>query len=365
LGITQGGDKAAQAPPALPEDDMVTGSNETYEFPWLTGLAQRWHRRRTFGSRNLPGAGELTARKLASGERISVVLPALNEAATIGPICSTIKRQLIDGTGLVDELLVVDCSSDDGTPEIATEAGAIVHDISDLIPEMPVVLGKGEALWRSLSMVSGDIVVWVDSDIRNFSTRFVTRLVAPLLSDPTISFTKGFYRRPIARGDELIPDEGGRVTELLARPMLAALFPELSGFIQPLSGEYAGHIDVLKRLPFFTGYSVEVGLLIDLLDTVGLDAMAQVDLDERIHRNRTLAELGPMAYTIGKTILRRAEERGRMRSGLDLPAAPLLRPSPDGIEIHNATEVERPPMEQISAHLEALNDEEEERAATL
>ena len=344
---------------------MVTGSNETYEFPWLTGLAQRWHRRRTFGSRSLPGASELAARKLASGERISVVLPALNEAATIGPICSTIRTRLIESTGLVDELLVVDCSSDDGTPEIAAEAGAVVHNIGDLVPEMPVVLGKGEALWRSLSAVSGDIVVWIDSDIRNFSTRFVTRLVAPILSDPTISFTKAFYRRPIARGEELIPDEGGRVTELLARPMLAALFPELSGFIQPLSGEYAGHIDVLKSVPFFTGYSVEVGLLIDLLETVGLDAMAQVDLDERIHRNRSLADLGPMAYTIGKTILRRAEERGRLRSAVDFTAAPLLRPSPDGIEIHDSVEVERPPMEQISAHLEALTAEEQERAATL
>lgn len=344
---------------------MVTGSNEAYEFPWLTGLAQRWHRRRTFGSRSLPSAGDLAARKLASGERISVVLPALNEAATIGPICTTIRRRLIETTGLVDELIVVDCSSDDGTPEIATEAGAVVHDIADLVPEMPVVLGKGEALWRSLSAVSGDIVVWVDSDIRNFSTRFVTRLVAPILSDPTISFVKGFYRRPIARGEELIPDEGGRVTELLARPLLAALFPELAGFIQPLSGEYAGHIDALKRVPFFTGYSVEVGLLIDLLDAVGLDAMAQVDLDERIHRNRPLAELGPMAYTIGKTILRRAEERGRLRAVLDFPTAPLLRPSPDGIEIHDDIEVERPPMEMITANLEVLTDEEEERAATV
>ena len=344
---------------------MVTGSNESDEFPWLTGLAQRWHRHRTFGSRSLPSAGDLAARKLASGERISVVLPALNEASTIGPICSTIKEHLIEGAGLVDELLVVDCSSTDGTPEIATEAGAVVHDIADLVPEMPVVLGKGEALWRSLSVVSGDIVVWIDSDIRNFSTRFVTRLVAPILSDPTISFTKGFYRRPIARGEELVPDEGGRVTELLARPMLAALFPELSGFIQPLSGEYAGHIDVLKRVPFFTGYSVEVGLLIDLLETVGLDAMAQVDLDERVHRNRTLAELGPMAYTIGKTILRRAEERGRLRGALDFQSAPLLRPSPDGIEIHNSSEVERPPMEQISAHLAALTHDEVEQAATL
>ncbi|MGH2795860.1 MAG: glucosyl-3-phosphoglycerate synthase [Actinomycetota bacterium] len=346
---------------ATPEETMMTGSNESYEFPWLTGLAQRWHRRRTYGSRALPNAGELAARKLASGERISVVLPALNEAATIGPICTTIRRRLIERTGLVDELLVVDCASDDGTPEIAAEAGATVHDVADLVPEMPVVRGKGEALWRSLSTVKGDIVVWVDSDIRNFSTRFVTRLVAPILTDPTVSYVKGFYRRPIARGDELVADEGGRVTELLARPMLAALFPELSGFVQPLAGEYAGHIDVLKRIPFITGYSVEIGLLIDLLDTVGLDAMAQVDLDERVHRNRPLAELSPMAYAIGRTIFRRAEERGRLRSALDFPLAPLLRPSPDGVVVENVEEVERPPMESIDTDLEPV--EPKRRAA--
>ncbi|MGH2728921.1 MAG: glucosyl-3-phosphoglycerate synthase, partial [Actinomycetota bacterium] len=294
---------------------------------------------------------------------VSVVLPALNEAATIGSICSTIRRRLIDRTGLVDELLVVDCSSEDGTHEIAAHAGAVVHNINELVPEMPVVMGKGEALWRSLAAVSGDVVVWIDSDIRNFSTRFVTRLVAPILTDPTVSFVKGFYRRPMARGEELIPDEGGRVTELLARPMLAALFPELSGFVQPLAGEYAGHIDVLKRVPFFTGYSVEIGLLIDLLDTVGLDAMAQVDLDERVHRNRPLAELGPMAYAIGRTILQRAEERGRLRSALDFPMAPMLRPSPDGISVENVAEVERPPMEMIAAYFAALQGNDEPRAA--
>lgn len=334
----------------------MVGRNDEYGSPWLTGLAQRWHRSRTFGSRSLPNASDLAARKLASGERISVVLPALNEAATIGQICSTIQRRLIEKTGLVDELLVVDCSSDDGTPEIAAEAGATVHNLHDLVPEMPVVLGKGEALWRSLAAVSGDIVVWVDSDIRNFSPRFVTRLAAPILTDPTISYVKGFYRRPIARGDELIPDEGGRVTELLARPLLTALFPELSGFVQPLAGEYAGHIDVLKSVPFFTGYSVEVGLLIDLLDKVGLDAMAQVDLDERVHRNRPLAELGPMAYAIGKTILQRAEERGRLRSAMDFPMAPLLRPSPDGIAIEAVNEIERPPMETIPVEIDPTEE---------
>lgn len=331
-------------------EDVRSARNE---LPWLTGLAQRWHRRRTYGARALPTVRELADRKLGSGERVSVVLPALNESETIGEICAIIRDRLMRARPIVDELLVIDCSSTDGTPEIAEQNGARVYDVGDLVPETPVAPGKGEALWRSLSVVSGDIVVWIDSDIRNFTPRFVTRLVAPLLTDPTVSFVKAFYRRPIARGDELVPDEGGRVTELLARPLLAALFPELCGFAQPLAGEYAGTVDVLRRVPFFTGYSVEVGLLIDLLDVIGLDGLAQVDLGERIHRNRPLAELAPMAYGIGRTIMKRAEDRGRMRSTLELPSAPFLRPTPDGMEANEVIEIERPPMETIISELGA------------
>ena len=324
------------------------GPAPRYEFPWLTGLAQRWHSRRTLGARAIPSVRELAARKAGSGERVCVVLPALNEAETIGGICATIRDRLMQARPIVDELIVVDCSSTDGTPDIARVNGATVYDVGDLLPDIPAVLGKGEALWRSLSAVSGDIVVWIDSDIRNFSPRFVTRLVAPLLTDPTVSFVKAFYRRPIARGDELVPDEGGRVTELLARPLLAALFPELSGFAQPLAGEYAGTVDVLRRIPFFTGYSVEIGLLIDLLDLIGLDAMAQVDLGERVHRNRPLADLGPMAYGIGQTILHRAEARGRMRQSLEFPSSIFFRPTPDGMEAHEVVEFERLPMDLIA-----------------
>ena len=327
------------------------------EFPWLTGLAQRWHRRRTLGARALPGARELAARKAGSGEHISVVLPALNEAETIGGICATIRDRLMRTRPIVDELIVVDCASADGTPEIAEAQGATVYDVGDLVPDVPVVPGKGDALWRSLSVVSGDIVVWVDSDIRNFTPRFVTRLVAPLLIDPTVSFVKAFYRRPIARGDELVPDEGGRVTELLARPLLGALFPELSGFAQPLAGEYAGCVDVLRRVPFFSGYSVEVGLLIDLLDLIGLDGLAQVDLGERVHRNRPLADLGPMAYGIGRTILQRAEARGRMRQALEFPSSVFFRPTPDGMEAHEVVEIERPPMDLVGEYIAGSSDD--------
>lgn len=315
-------------------------------FPWRSGLAQRWHHRRTWGTAAIPSPDELAARKAASGDRVSVVLPALNEAETIGAICREIRDELTVSRPIVDELLVVDCASADGTPMIAAENGARVYDIGELIPDIPVERGKGEALWRSLSVATGDIVVWIDSDIRNFSTRFVAGLVAPLVTDPTISFVKGFYRRPIMRDGELVADEGGRVTELLARPLLAWLFPELTGFAQPLAGEYAGRVDVLRRLPFFTGYSVEVGLLIDMLSLVGLDGLAQVDLGERIHRNRPLVELAPIAHAIARTILERAEQGGRMRSGSS-PAVPLLFPTADGLEVREVHEIERPPIADV------------------
>jgi glucosyl-3-phosphoglycerate synthase len=315
--------------------------------PWLTRLARRWFDRRTYGAAGLPDASDLAARKRASGRRISVVLPALDEAETIGAICRTIATGLMQDVALVDELLVVDCASTDGTARIARAEGATVVDVAAVLPEVPVAAGKGEALWRSLAVATGDVVVWIDSDIRSFSPHFVTRLVAPLLADPSVSFVKGFYRRPLAREDGIAAGEGGRVTELLARPLLAALFPELGGFVQPLAGEYAGTADVLRRVPFFTGYSVEVGLLIDLLEAAGLDALAQVDLDERIHRNRPLAELAPMAHAIARTILRRASERGRISAGLAPSDAPLLLPGADGIRAHEVAELERPPMVEM------------------
>jgi glucosyl-3-phosphoglycerate synthase len=162
-------------------------------------------------------------------------------------------------------------------------------------------------------------------------------------------FVKAFYRRPIAHGDVMLPTGGGRVTELLARPLLSALFPELGGVIQPLSGEYAGRREVLMQLPFFTGYSVEAGLLIDLLDVVGLDAIAQVDLGARMHRNRPLDELSPMAYAIAQTILRRAEEWGRLEVAHDHPLHPLVMPALDGVALHDIQELERPPFAALTA----------------
>lgn len=320
-------------------EPTITGA-----IPRTAHEVARWFGRRTFSAPSFPAAAPIAEAKRAQGLRVSVAIPALNEAATIGPICRTVMR-LVEA-GLVDELVVLDGDSSDGTDRVARAAGATVADVKRILPTVPMAGGKGESLWRSLAAVDGDIIVWVDGDIRNFDERFVTRLVAPLVLDEGIAFVKGFYRRPMEHGGALTPDEGGRVTELLARPLLATFFPELTGFVQPLAGEYAGRTDVLRRLPFMTGYSVEAALLIDLLREVGLDAMAQADLDERIHRNRPLAELAPMAYAIARTILSRAEEHGRLLLPW-MPAGPFLVPGGEGLEARPVEETQRPPIDAV------------------
>ena len=316
-----------------------------FDVPWLTRRAHRWYANRTFGAKDLPE--NVAEQKQRTGLTVSVALPALNEAPTVAPICAAIVEHLMNG--VVDQLVVLDGGSTDDTVAAARAAGAEVVDARALIPHVPAVPGKGESLWRSLSILTGDLVCWIDADIANFEPHFVTRLIAPLLSDPEISFVKAFYRRPLAHGDVMLPTGGGRVTELLARPLLNALFPELSALIQPLSGEYAGRRDVLLQLPFFTGYSVEAGLLIDLLEVAGLDAIAQIDLGARVHRNRPLDELSPMAYAIAQTILRRAQEWGRLEVAREHGSHPLVVPSLDGFDVRGIEEIERPPLAALIA----------------
>ena len=257
------------------------------------------------------------ARDRKADTTIAVVLPARDEAATVGDICA----RLVDHP-LIDDLVVIDGGSTDDTRAVAGRAGARVVDAAEVLPAEGPVLGKGDSLWRSLAATDADIVCWIDADIERFDPSFVTRLVGPLLQDEDLMFVKGFYRRPLGAA----PRGGGRVTELLAKPLLAATFPELSSFDQPLAGEYAGRRSVLERIPFRTGYSVEVAMLIDLLHLVGLGAMAQADLVERRHRNRALSDLAPMADAIARTIMARAEQHGRLMTMLDLAADEVERP---------------------------------------
>ena len=287
-------------------------------------------------------ANDLLARKRASGLSISVCLPARDEEATVGQIVATVRRTLMETVPLVDEVVVLDDGSLDATAEVAAWEGARVVAVGDVLPETGPGQGKGNAMWRSLHVTGGDIVCWVDADIRNFGPHFVTGLLGPLLTDPEIAFVKGYYRRPL-HGE---PTGGGRVTELVARPLLSVLFPELAGFIQPLGGEYAGRRSVLEAVPFVEGWGVEIGLLVDVIARVGLGATAQVDLGVREHRNRPLDELGAQATAILLTALRRA--------GLsDLDHATLTRFTDafDPLQVP-VDASERPPILTVPAYCE-------------
>jgi glucosyl-3-phosphoglycerate synthase len=237
-----------------------------------------------------------------AGRTISVVLPALNEEETIESVIESISP-LVDG--LVDELIVLDSGSTDDTEIRAVAAGARVVSREQALPEVPIRPGKGEALWRSLAATSGDIVVFVDSDLIDPHPMFVPWLLGPLLTEDGIHLVKSFYRRPLSGHAGEAATGGGRVTELVARPLLAALRPELGCVLQPLGGEYAATRELLMSLPFAPGYGVEIGLLVDTYDRLGLDAIAQVNLGVRAHRNRPLAELGPMSRQVVATLLSR------------------------------------------------------------
>jgi glucosyl-3-phosphoglycerate synthase len=278
----------------------------------------------------------LAEQKQRAGAVVSVCLPARDEATTIGPIVEQIHRHLVDGAGLVDEVLVVDDHSADDTARAAAGAGARVVAVDDVLPELGPGRGKGEALYKSVAAATGDLIVWCDADILDFAPHFVVGLVGPLLVRPEIDFVKGFYDRPV----EGQAHGGGRVTELMARPAIAALFPHLASIVQPLAGEYAGRRSLLERLPFVQGYGVDLGLLIDIADLEGTESIAQVDLGLRRHRNRSLDELGPQALAVLQTALRRA--------GHAAPApAVLVRPDLEPVQVDAS---ERPPLIDVSGY---------------
>ena len=290
-----------------------------------------WLRRRSWTAADRP-LSDLLAAKRATGSTVSVVLPALDEEATVGGIVAAIRRDLMERCPLVDELVVVDSGSTDGTAPAAARAGARVVHRDAILPRLPAEPGKGEVLWRSLLATEGDIVCFIDADLREFSSAFVSGIVGPLLTDPGVAFVKAMYDRPLDTETVSIPAGGGRVTELVARPLLNLHWPRLAGFVQPLGGEYAARRSLLERLPFATGYGVELGLLVDALELAGLDALAQVDVGVRHHRHQDAQALGRMAATIYRTALDRLARTDRLKAADDLvtPRLTQFTRTPEG-----------------------------------
>jgi glucosyl-3-phosphoglycerate synthase len=322
----------------------------------LSILTDKWFAENTFDADEFADLSRLVAIKRERGLTISLGLPALNEEATIGKLIRTIQRALLQAVPLLDEIVLIDSNSEDRTREIARKMGVPVYIHQEILPQYGAHRGKGEALWKSLHVLKGDLIAWIDTDIINIHPRFVYGILGPLLHHDTLQYVKGFYRRPIRVGDKLQAGGGGRVTELVTRPLFNLFWPELSGMLQPLSGEYAGRRSALERLPFFTGYGVETGLLIDVLNEFGLRAIAQVDLQERIHRNQGLPALSRMSFAILQVFFRRLEDRHKLTLLEEVNRSmKLIRHEPGRyfLDIEEIGDVERPPMITLPEYVAA------------
>jgi glucosyl-3-phosphoglycerate synthase len=320
----------------------------------ISAVVDKWFAENTFHSREFADVGRLVDLKRRQGLTISLGLPTLNEEDTIGDVIDTLKGELMDGVPLLDEIVVIDSASTDRTAYVANSLGVPVVQHPDVLPEHGTFRGKGEALWKSLHVLRGDIVAWCDTDISNIHPQFVYGTVGPLLTDPRVSYVKGFYRRPLNFGGELQSAGGGRVTELAARPLFNLFYPLLSGLVQPLSGEYAGRRELLERLPFFTGYGVETGHLIDVVENFGLNCIAQTDLGVRIHRNQELLDLSKMAFAIMQVALKRLGDRHRIHLLEEINRSmKLIHHDNDRffLEVMNIGDWERPPMAAIPEYL--------------
>jgi glucosyl-3-phosphoglycerate synthase len=305
----------------------------------MTIRSRSWYRANTFRHT------EFSPERLGAGreQTVSVCLPARNEARTIGPILE--RLEALRDRGVVDQVVVVDQSSD-GTADIARALGAEVHDQGELRPELGAVLGKGDAMWRALGVLTGEVICFLDADSERFGAHFACGVLGPVLCRPDIAFVKGFYRRPFRVGETTVAEGGGRVTELTARPLLNLFYPDLAAVQQPLAGEIAARRELLERLPFATGYGVDIGLLIDAYAVAGLDAIAQVDLDERQNAHQPLRDLGPMAYAVLQAVAVRLEREGRLRG--PLPAT-FTAGGVDPPHVDVSEPAERPPLRSLRA----------------
>jgi len=292
---------------------------------------ERWTRDRTFHHSQYPPARVAAERT----DSVAVCLPARECAATVGPIVAAL--QSLREQGVIDEVVVIDAASRDGTAATARAAGATVVQEAELLPDVGPVLGKGDAMWRALSVLRSDVVCFLDADVEHFQPYYATGMIGPIVCEPRVSFSKAFYRRPFSYGGVTVPDGGGRVNHLMARPALAVFYPELAGVRQPLAGEMAARRELLVQIPFTTGYGVEMAMLIDVWETIGLEQMAQVDLEVHHNAHQPLAALSGMSYSVLEVVARRLVADGRLR---ELAPGPLL-----GVDGPSSPRIiERPPL---------------------
>ncbi len=317
-----------------------------------------WIKKNTIHHSQFWDLKKLVEAKQEQGLKISLCLPTLNEEKTIGKEIVMFKSELMDRYPLLDEIAVIDSGSTDRTREIAETFGADVYLSAEILPQYGEKKGKGENLWKAVFELTGDIIVYVDADIKNIHPRFAYGLVAPLIYRPEVHYVKAFYDRPLAFSQGVRPSGGGRVTEILTRPLFSLFFPDLTGLIQPLSGEYAVRREVLEAIPFPIGYGVETSHLIDVYKKWGLEAIAQVDLDQRVHRNQETRDLGKMAFGILRAFLVRAEELGVIGKLPELSTQ--LRQfvaTDESFEqvCHEIVEEERPPMIELPEYRKKFN----------
>jgi nucleotide-binding universal stress UspA family protein/glycosyltransferase involved in cell wall biosynthesis len=338
-------------PMPLPQE--ATGSQA------ISIVVDKWFAENTYHADEFKQLDRLVALKQEQDVTISLALPALNEEETVGHVIKTVKHALLDRVPLLDEIVLIDSNSTDHTRAIAAEMKVPVFLHQELLPQLGARHGKGEALWKSLLVTRGDIILWIDTDVVNIHPRFVYGVLGPMLVDPQIQFVKGFYRRPLRVGEKLQAGGGGRVTELTARPLLNLFYPELSGVIQPLSGEYGGRRSALEQLPFYSGYGVETGLLIGIYEKFGLDGIAQVDLLERIHHNQSLEALSKMSFAILQTVVRKLEQRYHLAMLEDVNKSMKLIRHKRGtyfLDVEEIAERERPPMLEIADYRKRMKE---------
>lgn len=321
-------------------------------------MKSNWLKKNTFHYSDFMDLDRLVEEKNRKNLTISLCLPTLNEEKTIAKEIIIMKSELMTRYPILDEIVVIDSGSEDKTIEIAKSYGADVYLASDILPHLEQFKGKGENLWKALYITKGDIIVYLDADIKNIHHRFAYGLIGPLLLFDNIKYTKAFYDRPIATGKHVRPTGGGRVTELVIRPLFSLLFPELTQIMQPLSGEYAGFREIFEKIPFPIGYGIETSMILDIYEKWGLDVMAQVDLERRVHRNQDIKALGRMAFAILKTFLHRVEKLGLIdikKEMFDEMIQYSLDQNEYQAEVYKTKGDERPPIIEIPEYCEKFN----------